>query len=164
MQAKTHFSRKLEKILWAAVDPDLSVIDIGCGNGRLLRSLRKDKKCDVLGIDISQVSINILAFYSIRGICANADELSDINPTDVVILSHTLEHVNDDKALIKKIAKRVRKYVIVAVPNDCMGPEEEPEHLRTYTKESLTALLSPHFPRIEDLSSGVHLILKAYVA
>ena len=161
-QSKTHFSRRLEKILMDSVDPEVSVLDIGCGTGRVLRGLQKDKKCSVFGMDISQVSINILTFYKIPGMCVDADELSDITPTDVVILSHTLEHVNDDKALIKKIAKRVKKYLIVAVPNDCMGPEEEPEHLRQYTKESLTALLSPHFKRIDDLSSGVHLILKAY--
>ena len=161
-QSKTHFSRRLEKILWALVDPETSVLDIGCGNGRLLRSLKKDKNCKVYGMDISQVSINILRFYGIAGLRVDADELSDIMPHDVVVLSHTLEHVNDDAALLKKLAPRIRKYLIVAVPNNCMGPEEEPEHMRVYTKESLSVLLLKHFKRVEDYSSGAHLILKAY--
>ena len=143
-------------------EDNLSVLDIGCGSGRILRGLRKDRKAKVFGMDISQVAINTLKRHGIPGLAADANDFSDKTTYDVVVLSHTLEHIADDEQLIKKLAGNVKKYLIVAVPNDCMGPEEEPEHLRRYTKESLTKLLSKHFKNIEDHSVGVHLILKAY--
>lgn len=156
------FSRQCEKAVCALVDPNTSVLDIGCGNGRILKGLKKDKSCKVYGMDISQVAINGLRVNGIQGLCVDVADYSDKTPYDVIILSHTLEHVNDDKALIKKLALNVKKYLIIAVPNNCMPPEEEPEHVRVYTKESLTALLSKHFKKIEDHSVGIHLILKAY--
>lgn len=155
-------SRKLEKVIGSLIDPETSVLDIGCGSGRVIRGLKKDKNCNVFGMDISQVAISILRRNGIKGLVVDANDISDIAKYDVIILSHTLEHINDDKTLIKKIAKSTKKYCIVVVPNDCMGPEEEKEHLRKYTKESLTALVAPYFKKIENHSVGVHLILKCY--
>lgn len=155
-------SRKLEKVICSLVDPDTSVLDIGCGTGRVIRGLRKDKRCKVFGVDISPVAIATLRRYGIGGLVMDVNDFSDRTPYDVVILSHTLEHVSDDKQLIWKVAQNTKKYCIIAVPNDCMGPEEEPEHMRKYSKESLEKLVKPYFKRIEDHSVGVHLILKCY--
>lgn len=156
------FSRKLEKVLCALVDPKTSVLDIGCGSSRVLRSLKKDKGCTVFGIDISQVAIQALRRFGIKGLVMDVNDFSDLTPYDVIIISHTLEHIADDKQLIGKVARNTKKYCIIVVPNDCMGPEEEPEHLRQYSRQSLTELVQKHFKKIEDYSTGVHLILKCY--
>lgn len=155
-------SRKLEKVLCALVDPDTSVLEVGCGSGRVLRGLKKDKNCKVFGMDISNVAIAILRRHGVPGIVCDANVFSDKTPYDVIILSHTLEHIADDQQLLKKLALNTKKYLIVAVPNDCMGPEEEPEHLRQYSKEALLELLTPLYKKIDDHSTGVHLILKCY--
>lgn len=157
------FSRRCEKAICNLVDPKTSVLDVGFGTGRILRSLKKDKQCKVFGIDISRVAVDSLRREGIPALVMDVEDFSDKTPYDVVILSHTLEHVSSDEQLIKKLALNTKKYVIVAVPNNCMPPEEEPEHQRVYTKESLIALLSKYFKNIEDHSIGVHLILKAYV-
>lgn len=154
-------SRKLENVICGLVKEKCSVLDIGCGSGRILRSLKKDLGCEVFGIDISQVAINILKRYGIKGLAMNVEDFSLKSPYDVIILSHTLEHISSDKELVLKVASITKKYAIIAVPNDCM--EDEPEHVRKYNKESLTSLVSKHFKQIEDHSVGVHLVLKCYV-
>ena len=157
-------SRKCEKVLMKLVTEDhVSVLDIGCGSGRILRGLRKDKKCDVFGIDISPVAITKLSHQGIPGVVGRAEELHTLQKKfDVVICSHTLEHIDDDAKLVRDIAEKAFKYAIFAVPNNAMGPEECPDHVRKYTTEGLTALLSKYFKRVEDHSTGIHLILKAY--
>ena len=122
-------SRKLEKLLMAAVYPELSVLDIGCGTGRILRGLRKDKDCRVYGIDISQVSIDMLKRQGINGEVANAEDLDFFRGKfDVVIISHTLEHIDNDDKLIMNIARITDCYALIAVPNNMIPPEEEKEH------------------------------------
>ena len=156
------FSRKLEKVIMNLVEPNTVVIDFGCGSGRILRGLRKDKNCEVMGSDISQVAIDKLQRWGISG------EVMDLEKSmlyskicDISILSHTLEHITNDELVIEELANATRKYTIIAVPNDCM--EDEPEHVRKYTKESLSKLVLKYFSSIEDHSVGVHLILKCFV-
>lgn len=156
------FSRQLEKVICKLITEKCSVLDIGSGSGRVLRSLKKDLGCDVFGIDISQVAINKLKPYGIKGLAMDAEDFSWNSLVDVTIISHTLEHIENDEQLISKVSK-FTKCLIVAVPNDCIGPEEEPEHVQKYTKESLTSLVSKYFKVIEDHSVGVHLILKCHV-
>ena len=157
------FSRKLEKILWGLVDPHLSVLDVGCGRGRLLKSLKKDKLCEVFGIDLSEVAIANLKRQGIPGMVLDAEtDLEYFLPFDVVIISHTLEHIERDQKVIQDLWAITKQYCIIAVPNDCMGHDTEKEHLRTYTKESLMKKLNGYFHFIEDHSQGVHLILKGY--
>ena len=155
-------SKKCEKIICRMVEPNLSVLDIGCGGGYLLKILKD--RCTVYGIDISSVSIDLLKISGIDGEIWDAENMDRFNKLfDVVICSHTLEHITDDIKLIKNIRRITKKYAIFAVPNNCIGPEEEPEHQRIYTKESLTELLFPHFKVIEDFSNGNHLILKCSI-
>lgn len=157
-------SRQCEKQIMKLVEEDgLLVLDIGCGSGRTLRGLKKDKKAEVFGFDISQVAIAILEHYGISGLAGDVKDLDRVvGPFDVVICAHTLEHVDDDKKLIENIARLTTKYAIIAVPNDCIGPDECNEHLRKYNEESLRALLAPHFKKIETHNVGIHLILKCY--
>lgn len=157
-------SLKLDKILIKTVEPNSSVLDIGCGAGRVLKSLKKRKNCQVMGFDISEVAIKKLNDQGIEGMVGNAEEFNyEGNGFDVILISHTLEHIENDELLISRIAKLTKKYAIISVPNDMITPEEEPEHLRTYNKISLLSLVGPYFGQIEDLSSGNHLILKCLI-
>jgi SAM-dependent methyltransferase len=62
------------------------------------------------------------------------------------VATEILEHINDDQACVMEAVRVLRPggRAYFAVPNDCLGPEEEPEHVRKYTQEALKALLSPY--------------------
>jgi SAM-dependent methyltransferase len=62
------------------------------------------------------------------------------------VATEILEHINDDQACVMEAVRVLRPggRAYFAVPNDCLGPEEEPEHVRKYTQETLEAILSPY--------------------
>ena len=121
-----------------------SVVDIGCGTGFLLERIKKQKNAQVFGLDISLSAIKVMKEK--RGIDGVATPIPPIplkdDTYDVAICTEVLDHLDNDQGAIKE-AIRITKpggLILVTVPNNRWGPEENPEHMRTYTKESLEKL------------------------
>lgn len=132
------------RICWA-VGHFNQVLELGCGTGVLARQLVEFGNI-VTGLDISQAAIAQLP-PEIQGIVATLPEIPlPDHSFDVVVATETLEHLEDDRACLQAAVRVLRPggRAYFAVPNNCLGPEEEPEHLRIYTPEFMQALLSPY--------------------
>ncbi|MEM3666743.1 MAG: class I SAM-dependent methyltransferase [Candidatus Bathyarchaeia archaeon] len=87
------------------------IIDLGCGDGRLIFALhRKGLLNDVggvVGVDISDIRIQRLRreMPFVRGIVSDALSVRELPDSsfDYVICSQLIEHVEDDKALVSEI-------------------------------------------------------------
>ena len=86
--------------------PDLRVLDIGCGNG-FMASRIAEKGFEVIGIDTSKDGIDIAkkAYPNIEFKMVSAyDELIDISgKVDVAIVADVIEHLYSPKTLIKNV-------------------------------------------------------------
>lgn len=107
-----------EKIFFDWISPGSSVVDVGCGNSRLLFELKKKKKCKVYGIDISSLVINSLERKGIKGraIDIESDSFSLDKHFDYLILSETLEHLRFPEDLILKIRGQ-SEHLLISIPN-----------------------------------------------
>lgn len=107
-----------EKIFLDWIPAGAKVLDVGCGNSRLLLELKNQKNCDVTGIDVSPLVIQSLKPLGINGIVANIeDENFKINESfDYIIASETLEHLRQPEDLIAKLYPRTN-YFVISVPN-----------------------------------------------
>jgi 2-polyprenyl-3-methyl-5-hydroxy-6-metoxy-1,4-benzoquinol methylase len=99
---------------------DVSIIDLGCGTGRFAKLLQLNGYSRYLGIDFSTRRIEEARSYvpsfrfavanvfspSLRALCLDYD---------VFILLEVLEHLEDDRALIRSIP--AGRLVILSVPN-----------------------------------------------
>ncbi len=96
-----------------------SVLDLGCGDGSLLRYLKDTRKARGYGVEISDPNIVACIRNGVNVIQGNLESgLSgfETNAFDYVILSQTLQAMRHTEALMKEIL-RVGREGIVSFPN-----------------------------------------------
>lgn len=101
------------------VEPGSRVLDVGCGDGALLRLLAVERGVDARGIEISQAGVNDCVAKGLSVIQGDADtDLGDY-PDDVfdyVILSQTLQATRQPKVVLEHML-RIGRHAIVSFPN-----------------------------------------------
>lgn len=95
------------------------VLDIGCGNGELLKHLKDTKKIDGRGLEILQSDVSEAVAKGISVI--NGDAESDLayypdNSFDYAILSQTLQAMHNPQEIIKQML-RIAKFAVISFPN-----------------------------------------------
>ena len=95
------------------------VIDLGCGDGRLLERLHKESGCDVLGVEVEQENLVQVIQRGLPAIQADLDQGLDDIPSDAfdfAVLSQTLQQVRNPRRLLTEML-RVAARGLVVVPN-----------------------------------------------
>jgi methionine biosynthesis protein MetW len=101
------------------VEPGSRVLDVGCGDGTLLRMLQDKRGVDARGIEISREGVNACVARGLSVIQGDADtdlvEYPD-DAFDYVILSQTLQATRRPKVVLEHMLRIGRK-AIVSFPN-----------------------------------------------
>ena len=111
--------KKEFKVISELIENKSKALDVGCGDGELLKYLLENKTKDIRGLEISKESVQNCLSKGLSVIEGNAenDLIQFPNKSfDYVILSQTLQaFLNPDK-VIKELL-RVGKKAIVTIPN-----------------------------------------------
>lgn len=151
-------NKKVHDILnWVDVNKESTVLDVGCGDGGIIKFLPEAKK--IVGLDISSLAINdakknLIERNDVSFIKADACNKLPFPEKifDIIICSETLEHVVDPYKAIKEI-RRVAEddaEIIFSVPDEQMLKNIK----STFVKLNLFDII---FPRIEKDISEWHL-------
>ncbi len=125
------------------------VFELGFGTGSLL--LRFDTTSTLHGSELSESAVSALAsdrrVAPYREVALRLSEADGMpcfpaEDYDVVIASHVLEHVTDDRQTLKALADHTREggYGLFFLPLE--RPRHNPDHARTYTKAGFERLLT----------------------
>ena len=101
------------------VAPNTRVLDIGCGDGTLLRMLTEERGVDARGMELSQRGVNDCVAKGLSVIQGDADfDLADYpdDSFDYVILSQTLQATRNPRRVLEQML-RIGKRAIVSFPN-----------------------------------------------
>ena len=107
------------EIIVDLIEPNARVLDVGCGDGALLRMLESRKDVDARGIEISPEGVTKCLAAGLSVIQGDAN--SDLGPYpdksfDWVILSKTVQAVDDPKHVLNELV-RIGKKAVVSFPN-----------------------------------------------
>ncbi len=174
-----HEVRRLQTIVDEIPDGVKSIIDVGCGDGKLTRMLRT-AGYEVMAVDQSATALKRVPEPKR---CISGDSLPFDNESfDLVVCSEVLEHLPEP--LLSKVVRelqRVSKHtIIVTVPHnedlqhfkvtcaDCRHRFNPYGHLHAFTRADLEALLplparvaliekpQPYYhPRLKQLAFGL---------
>lgn len=136
----------------------LSFLEIGCGNGYVLTSLKRNSSLNISGGD---VFFEALSFCKKRGNDSlyqiDAMNLPFVNHFEIIGLFDSLEHIEDDVKVLENIHAALKEegQIVLTVPaNKSMWSNVDiiSKHKRRYSREELVDKLSKTGFRIERIS------------
>lgn len=128
--------------------PDEIILDVACGNGSILRHLQAQGYPHLIGLETSRYAVERLSSEGIRMVQGRLPDIPLPDAScDVVVASQVLEHIIRRSRFVQEI-RRVLKpggRSFIFVPDNCLGPIDEPEHVIKYTVSSLRKFLGRYF-------------------
>ena len=111
--------KKEFKIISELIENNTKVLDVGCGDGTLMKHLKNEKNVDARGLEISKKNVQICISKGLSIIEGNAEKDLHQFPNlsfDYVVLSQTLQAFYNPEKVIEDLL-RVASKAIVTIPN-----------------------------------------------
>ncbi len=111
--------KKEFQIISELIENNKRVLDVGCGDGTLMKYLKDNKNIDTRGLEISKINVQNCIAKGLSVIEGNAESDLEQFPNssfDYVILSQTLQAFYNPEKVINDLL-RVSNKAIVTVPN-----------------------------------------------
>lgn len=102
------------------IEQNVSLLDIGCGDGGVLLYMKSKKEFDAVGADISDICLNFLNSKGIKSIkfdINDFDSIKTLPEADYIMILEVLEHMPNPEKFLKEILKKSRKGVFFSFPN-----------------------------------------------
>jgi len=128
------------------VERGATVVELGCGVGILGSKLTAENKVSWVGYDLSPTAVEMCKARFLQANVLDLREFTSdrIGQDETVVMSETLEHLDHQLGvkLLTLIRESSAQKLIITTPNNCMGPEEVPEHTALFNEELVRKMLA----------------------
>lgn len=139
-----------------------SILDIGCGSGRLWSSLRNKGRMNILAIDISGEAVRQARESGLAAMKADVTVLETLpqEEFDAITCVEALEHIEKDQIALGNISKLLKRggYLFITVPHLMKywtKNDEFYQHVRRYNRgELVQQLVRCNFEILENFTWG----------
>lgn len=114
------FQEFRSKILISIIEDNSTLLDLGSGDGNVLKKLKSHKKVDITASDFSIKSILHLKDenFKVKEIdVSSTKQLKAVNMFDYVSALEVLEHIQNPEDLLLEMINKSNKGVIISFPN-----------------------------------------------
>ena len=97
-----------------------TVLDIGCGDGAVLRYIKENVGVEAWGVDRSEIALKAAASHGVRTIQGDLSDsrvIETLPKVDYILALEVLEHMPDPELLLQALSGKARKGIIVSFPN-----------------------------------------------
>ena len=111
--------KKEFKVIAGLLPSNVSVLDVGCGDGSLMNHLIKEKNIEARGLELEKKNVQKCIYKGLPVIEGNAEtELHQFpnHSYDYVVLSQTLQAFYNPEKVLNELL-RIGKSVIISIPN-----------------------------------------------
>jgi methionine biosynthesis protein MetW len=108
----------------ALVPHGARVLDLGCGDGRLLAHLQNERGCTGYGVELDDGNVQACVRRGVNVLQLNLEDglaIFEDNSFDVVLQIDTLQHLRNAETMLRETA-RIGRSGIVAFPNFAHWP------------------------------------------
>lgn len=168
------------KFILQEAKPGASILDVGCGTGRLGEFLKPRLDCYLTGVELDQEaaltakkSYNDLVVMNLEDLIDKRCEFKDPKKYDFVVFGDILEHVSDPGQILRYFSGSLKDggSMIASIPNvanwmvrfgllfgnfDCSGGILDQTHLRFFTYRTAKKLLEDNGYRIVAVVNNNH--------
>ncbi len=102
------------------IEPNSVVLDLGCGDGAVLKYLHEKANIKGLGVDVSSEILKKAEKIGVKTIkmdISKLDNLSNLPKVDYVLGFEIIEHIPNTEEFIFKIRDKAKKGLIFSFPN-----------------------------------------------
>jgi len=121
------------------IDTHQRVTELGCGMGVLAQKLVAIRGARYCGYDISDVAVEACKarFLDAERLDVQHVEIEHLKEPEVVVATELMEHLDERvfHHVMQTIHDSKAKKFIFTVPDNCMGPDQVPEHTALFNKE-----------------------------
>ena len=149
--AAVRLLEEIEAMLGRSVPPGTAVLEVGCGPGELLSLLRRERICQVWGLEPSPREAYLAqSRHGIRVVSADGSSLPYRCSFNLILAFHVLEHVSDPVGVVRELlgllssgGQLVLECPNIASPTGGMPLVQffEPAHIWTFSHSALERIV-----------------------
>lgn len=133
-----------------------TVVDIGGGIGILAKQLLEIKQCKVTVWEHSREVLSMLP-PGVDGRLVDLEQEFPLSDADVLIATEVVEHLSV-RARSRIFDGIKNKLAFISVPNNRLGPDEEPQHTIKYTAKSFLDDIGQYNDHVRVECNGPYLL------